>query len=72
MARAEQFGILQSGVNIIFMTHTDPHFTTIADFISWSSEAIIELFRNVLFICKKMDCAETRRRHRLALSGALN
>ena len=33
--------------NIIFMAlsaDTHPHFTTIADFISWSSEAIIEYF----------------------------
>src|SRR5499427_2444310 len=43
--------------NIIFMAlsaDTHPHFTTIADFISWSSEAIIELFRDVLLICNKM------------------
>src|SRR5499433_4500588 len=43
--------------NIIFMAlsaDTHPHFTTIADFISSSSEAIIELFRDVLLICNKM------------------
>lgn len=33
---------------------THPHFTTIADFISSSSEQIIELFRDVLVICDKM------------------
>lgn len=31
-----------------------PHFTTIADFISSSSEQVIELFRDVLVICDKM------------------
>lgn len=43
--------------NIIFMAlsaDTHPHFTTIADFISSSSEQIIELFRDVLVICDKM------------------
>src|SRR5215467_13469597 len=43
--------------NIIFMAlsaETHPHFTTIADFISSSSEAIIELFRDVLLICNKL------------------
>lgn len=43
--------------NIIFMAlsaDTHPHFTTIADFISSSSEQIIELFRDVLLICDKM------------------
>lgn len=43
--------------NIIFMAlsaDTHPHFTTIADFISSSSEAIIELFRDVLLICNEL------------------
>lgn len=43
--------------NIIFMAlsaDTHPHFTTIADFISSSSEQVIELFRDVLVICDKM------------------
>ena len=31
-----------------------PHFTTIADFVSSSSEPIIELFRDVLLICNKL------------------
>jgi transposase len=33
---------------------THSHFTTIADFISSSSEQIIELFRDVLLICDEM------------------
>lgn len=40
--------------NIIFMAlsaNTQPHFTTIADFISRSSEEISELFLQVLMIC---------------------
>jgi transposase len=43
--------------NIIFMSlsaDSHPHFTTIADFISSSSEQIIELFRDVLLICDEM------------------
>jgi len=43
--------------NIIFMAllaDSHPHFTTIADFISSSSEQIIELFRDVLLICNEM------------------
>ena len=43
--------------NIIFMAlsaDTHPHFTTIADFISSSSEQIIDLFRDVLLICDEM------------------
>jgi transposase len=43
--------------NIIFMAlsaDTHPHFTTIADFVSSSSERIIELFRDVLLICNKL------------------
>jgi len=43
--------------NIIFMAlsaDTHPHFTTIADFISSSSEEIIELFRDVLMMCDEM------------------
>jgi transposase len=45
------------GENVIFMAlsaDTHPHFTTIADFISSSSEQIIELFRDVLLICAKL------------------
>jgi transposase len=43
--------------NVIFMAlsaDTHPHFTTIAGFISSSSEQIIELFRDVLLICDKL------------------
>jgi transposase len=43
--------------NIIFMAlsaDTHPHFTTLADFISSSSEEIVELFRDVLLICDEM------------------
>jgi transposase len=43
--------------NIIFMAlsaDTHPHFTIIAEFISSSSEQIIELFRDVLLICNKL------------------
>src|SRR5499433_821033 len=43
--------------NIIFMAlsaETHPHFTTIADFISSSSEAIIELFLCMFLICNKL------------------
>jgi len=43
--------------NIIFMAlsaDTHPHFTTIADFVSSSSEPIIGLFRDVLLICNKL------------------
>lgn len=43
--------------NIIFMAlsaDSHPHFTTIADFISSSSEEIIELFSDVLLICNKL------------------
>lgn len=43
--------------NIIFMAlsaDTHPHFTTIADFISSSSDEIIKLFRDVLLICDEM------------------
>ena len=43
--------------NIIFMAlsaDSHPHFTTIVDFISSSSEPIIALFRDVLLICKKL------------------
>lgn len=43
--------------NIIFMAlsaDTHPHFTTIADFVSSSSEEIIDLFRDVLLICNKL------------------
>jgi transposase len=43
--------------NIIFMAlsaDTQPHFTTIADFISTSGQEIIELFLEVLMICDEM------------------
>ena len=43
--------------NIIFMAlaaDSHPHFTTIAEFISSSSEEIIELFSDVLLICNKL------------------
>jgi transposase len=43
--------------NIIFMAlsaDTQPHFTTMADFISSSREQIIELFRDVLLICNQL------------------
>jgi transposase len=40
--------------NVVFMAlsaNTEPHFTTIADFISTSGEEIIDLFLEVLMIC---------------------
>jgi len=43
--------------NIIFMAlsaDTQPHFTTIADFISTMDKEIVSLFRNVLMICDDM------------------
>lgn len=43
--------------NIIFMAlsvDTQPHFTTIADFISSMDEQIVPLFRNVLLICDEL------------------
>jgi transposase len=43
--------------NIIFMAlsaDTQPHFTTIADFISSMDQEIVALFRNVLMICDDM------------------
>ncbi len=43
--------------NIIFMAlsaETQPHFTTIADFISSMDKEITELFRDVLLICDEM------------------
>ena len=43
--------------NVIFMAlsaNTEPHFTTIADFISTSGQEIIELFLEVLLICDEM------------------
>jgi transposase len=49
--------------NIIFMAlsaDTHPHFTTIADFISSSSEQIIKLFRDVLLICDKVGVNRQR------------
>jgi len=44
--------------NIIFMAlsaDTQPHFTTIAEFISTMDEQIVPLFRNVLMICAELD-----------------
>ena len=43
--------------NVIFMAlsaDTQPHFTTIADFISTMDNEIVALFRNVLLICDEM------------------
>jgi len=43
--------------NIIFMalsTDTQPHFTTIASFISMIDQQIVPLFRNVLLICDEL------------------
>jgi transposase len=43
--------------NIIFMAlsaDTQPHFTTLADFISQMDEQILPLFRNVLLICDEL------------------
>ncbi len=43
--------------NVLFMAlsaDTQPHFTTIADFISGSSEEISKLFKQVLLICDEM------------------
>ncbi len=43
--------------NVIFMAlsaDTQPHFTTIADFISTASEEIIRLFLEVLMVCDEM------------------
>jgi transposase len=43
--------------NIIFMAlsaDTQPHFTTIADFISTMDREIVHLFRNILLICDEM------------------
>jgi transposase len=43
--------------NVIFMAlsaNTEPHFTTIADFISASGEEITDLFLEVLMICDEM------------------
>ncbi len=44
--------------NVIFMAlsaDTQPHFTTIADFISTANEEIIRLFLEVLMVCDNMD-----------------
>jgi transposase len=44
--------------NIIFMAlsaDTQPHFTTIADFVSSSEKEIVSLFRNVLLICDELE-----------------
>ena len=43
--------------NVLFMAlsaDTQPHFTTIADFISGSSEEIAKLFKQVLLICDEL------------------
>jgi transposase len=43
--------------NVIFMAlsaNTEPHFTTVADFISSSGQEIIDLFLEVLMICDEM------------------
>jgi transposase len=43
--------------NVIFMAlsaNTEPHFTTVADFISVSSEEIVDLCLEVLMICDEM------------------
>jgi transposase len=43
--------------NVIFMAlsaDTQPHFTTIADFVSSMDEQILPLFRNVLMICDEL------------------
>ena len=43
--------------NIIFMAlsaDTQPHFTTIADFIATMDEQIVPLFRNVLMVCDEL------------------
>jgi len=43
--------------NVIFMAlsaNTEPHFTTIADFISASGQEIVHLFLEVLLICDEM------------------
>ena len=48
---------LQCNQNIVFMAlsaDTQPHFTTIAGFISKMGDEIIYLFRNVLLICDDM------------------
>ena len=44
--------------NIIFMAlsaDTQPHFTTIADFVSSAEKEIVSLFRNVLLICDELE-----------------
>jgi len=44
--------------NVIFMAlaaDTQPHFTTIADFIASIQDQIVPLFREVLLICDEMD-----------------
>ncbi|MBI4680098.1 MAG: transposase [Nitrospirae bacterium] len=44
--------------NVVFMAlsaDTQPHFTTIADFISTAGEEIIRLFLEVLMVCDDMD-----------------
>lgn len=44
--------------NVVFMAlsaDTQPHFTTIADFISTASEEIIRLFLEVLMVCDEME-----------------
>lgn len=44
--------------NVVFMAlsaDTQPHFTTIADFISTANEEVIRLFLEVLMVCDGMD-----------------
>ncbi len=44
--------------NVIFMAlsaDTQPHFTTVADFISTANEEIIRLFMEVLMVCDDLD-----------------
>ena len=44
--------------NVVFMAlsaDTQPHFTTIADFISTANEEIIRLFLEVLMVCDEMQ-----------------
>jgi len=44
--------------NVVFMAlsaDTQPHFTTIADFISTANEEVIRLFLEVLMVCDEME-----------------
>jgi transposase len=47
--------------NVVFMAlsaNSQPHFTTIADFVSSMSEEIVGVFRHVLQICMSLDLVE--------------